>query len=138
MLKFDLVWTHIAAVALVNFFIGFAWYSFLFVKPWVAALKITPEDMRSPEAKRRMPMLMGAAALTALLLSFGSQVLVNSLGASDALSGALIGLFVAVVFIAAHASGSLFERRPLVVYGISVLHGIAVLTLDCAIHAAWR
>jgi hypothetical protein len=138
MLKFDLPWLHIGVLGVANFFLGFVWYSFLFVKPWVKALKITPEAMRSAEARRQMPILMGAAALTAFTLSFGSQVLVASLGATDALSGAIIGIFIAIVIVGAHASGSLFERRPYMVYGIAVLHAVAVLTLDCASLAAWH
>jgi len=138
MLNLNVNWLHIGALGAANFFLGFAWYSYIFRKPWMKALGFTSEHMNDPEAKKRMPILMGAAAVTAFLLSFGSQVLVQSLNAGDAASGAMVGLFVALVFVAAHASGGLFEGRPYLVYGIGVLHGAAVLTLDCAVLAAWH
>jgi hypothetical protein len=138
MLKFDLNWLHIGALSLANFFIGFAWYSLLFNKIWIKALKITPKDMHSDKAKAMMPRLMGTAALSAVLMSLGCQVLVSNLGAADAASGALAGFFFAVVLVAAHESGSLFERRPTVVFGISALHAIAILSLDSAALAAWH
>jgi hypothetical protein len=137
-LNYDLNWPHIAALFVMNFVIGWAWYSFLFLKPWLQALGKSAEDMHTPENMRRFPVVMGAAAVTAFLLSFGSLVLVRTVGASDAESGALLGLFVSLIFIAPHASGTLFEGRPYVVYGIGVLHAIAVVTLDCAIHAVWK
>lgn len=139
MLKFDLNWAHIVVLALANFALGWAWYSpLLFAKPWMKALKISPDRMKDPEAMKDFPKLMGAAALTAALLSLASLVLVQSLGAVTAQQGLGIGIFAGLFLVAAHESGSLFEGRPLLVWAISALHGVAVLGLDCAVHAAWR
>jgi hypothetical protein len=139
MLQFNPNWAHIAALALANFVLGWAWYSpLLFAKPWMKALKVSPDHSKGPEAMKGFPRLMAGAAATSVLLSLGSLVLVQSLGAVTAQQGFGIGLFVALVFVAAHASGSLFEGRPALVWAIGALHAAAVLGMDCAVHAAWR
>jgi hypothetical protein len=139
MLNFDVSWLHVAALALANFIIGAAWYSFLFLKPWLKALKLDPEQMRKdPEIKRRTPFLIGSAAVSALIMSWASGVVVASVHAGDAFQGAVAGIFIALALVAAHASGSLFERRPVVVYGIATLHALVIFSLDCAIQASWH
>jgi hypothetical protein len=139
MLTVTLSWTHILALFIANFVIGWAWYSpLLFVDLWLRGQGKRREDMHTAENRKRMPLVMGSAAATALLLSLGSQVLVQSLGATTLGAGALVGLFVSLVLIAPVSSGTLFEGRSLLVYGIGVAHATVVVTLDCAVHAAWH
>lgn len=139
MLKFDLIWSHVAVVTLANFMLGWAWFSpLLFVKPWMRAMGKDPNKKPTKEQMKEMPKLMAGALLTSFLFSAGTAVLVLSLNATDAGQGALIGTFLGLVFVASHQLGTAFEGRKGMVILISSGHGLAALVLDGAIHGAWR
>jgi hypothetical protein len=140
MLKFELNWIHVALVALLNFVLGWAWYSpLLFVKPWMRGLGKDPETFKpSTQDQEAMPRLMAGALLAAILTSLGMAVLVASVGATDAVSGLELGLLAGLAFVASHGIGTAFEGRKMVVITISVGYSVATLVLDGAIHGAWR
>ena len=139
MLKFDLIWSHVAVVTLANFMLGWLWFSpVLFVKPWMRALGKDPNRKPTKADMAQMPKLMAGALLTSFLFSAGTAVLVQSLGAADAGQGAILGAFVGLVFIASHQLGTAFEGRKGMVILISSAHGLAALIMDAAIHGAWH
>jgi hypothetical protein len=107
-------------VAAANFLLGWTWYSpLLFAVPWMAALKMTPEHMNDPVARRKMPMLFGTALLNTALFSFFLQLAVKALGANNFFEGALDGLIL-FAFPLCTSLNSLWEGRSPAVIKIAL------------------
>jgi hypothetical protein len=139
MLKFDLIWMHVALVTLANFLLGWAWFSpLLFMKPWMRGLGKDPKHKPTKKEMADMPRLMAGALLSAFLMSLGMAVLVASVGITDAMAGLALGLLVGVALLAAHSLGTTFEGRKLTVIAISAGYGVATLVLDGAIFGSWH
>lgn len=78
-----------------NFFLSWLYYSPLvpWFKTWQIGIGMDPNITELTEdVKNSMPRLMGGAVIASLLLSYGLQIIVHSVNATDFLSGALVGL----------------------------------------------
>jgi hypothetical protein len=105
-------------IAIANFFLSWIYYSpaMPWFKTWQKGVGLDPTKTEmSKEEKQRMPLLMGGAAVSTLLFSFGLQVIVHSLGAIDFLTGASVGLVIWCGFAVSHSLNTQFEgRKPIV------------------------
>jgi hypothetical protein len=116
MLRFEVSVLPLITVALANFFLSWLWYSpLLFMKPWAKALGTYGKTEMTEAEKKAMPWLFLSGALSSLLLSYGLQVIVHSIGAEGFLGGALVGVVAWFAFALTHSLNTLFEgRKPLV------------------------
>lgn len=118
MIDFSFSWLPFVVVALANFFVSWLYYSpaVPWFKTWQVNTGMDPNKTRMTEADRKaMPRLMGGAAIATLLFSYGLQVVIHSVRATDFATGALVGLVAWLAFGVTHSLNTQFEgRKPVV------------------------
>lgn len=142
MLQVSVPTSHIAAIAVANFFLSWIWYSpLLFARPWMKALGLDPDrgmkDMSEAE-KRKLPWLMLNGLVSSTLKALLLSVAVASLGAQSFGDGALIGALAWAGFILPSSLDTLWEGRK----GLVLLINNALFVLSYAVFggilAAWH
>lgn len=108
----------VLAATVVGIVVGALWYSpLLFANQWMAALGKTPEEMGNPTQA------MAAMPFNVVAMAFVIALLMNSVGATGALSGIVLGTLVWVGFaLTAHVNLFLFEGRQLSLFLINIGH----------------
>ena len=119
-------------IVVVNFLLSWIFYSPMvpWFKTWQIGIgadinktKMTEED------KKSMPRLMGGAVISSLLFSYGLQIVVHSVKATDFVSGALIGFVLWFGFVVTHSLNTLFEgRKPIV---LVINNALYLITYIC-------
>ena len=124
MLQFEVSVLPLLAIAVVNFFLSWIWYSpLLFMKPWTKALGTYGKVGMSEAEKKAMPFLFLSGLVTSLLLSYGLQIVVHSVGAKDFFGGLLVGVVLWAAFALTHSLSTLGEgRNPIVLLIKKVLY----------------
>ena len=126
MLDFSVSVLPFLVVAVANFFLSWVYYSPVapWFKTWWLAAGFDPDKKEmTEEEKKAMPRLMGGAVVATLLLSYGLQVIIHSLKASDFVTGAGIGLALWLAFAVTHSLNTQFEgRKPVVLVINNVLY----------------
>ena len=128
-------------VAVVNFFVSWLYYSpaVPWFKTWQAGTGMDPNKRQMSEADRKaMPRLMGGAAVATLLFSYGLQVVVHSIKATDFGTGALVGCAVWLAFVVTHSLNTQFEGRKPVVLLINNCLYLVTYVLGAGVVAIWR
>jgi hypothetical protein len=124
-------------VSIIGFVFGGLWFSpALFVKPWMAEVKMTPE---SAKAAGWGPQRMVLAFALTLVSTSALAVLVAAHHTSSPVKGAELGFFVGAGLVASRqATTALFELRTIRYFMIVSGHDIAQFTLMGTILAVWR
>ena len=129
---------HFAVVvaAIVFFMLGAAWYTVL-ARPWAAGIGKTMEQIERDSGGSMMPMVMGFLAI--LVMCYTLNSLLNRLGDTTAGSGAKVGAFIALGFVAANiALNYAFELRGVTLWTINTGYVLVGLTVAGAIIGGWR
>jgi len=141
MLDFSLSWLPFIVIAVANFFLSWLYYSPAapWFKAWQAGVGMDPSKRQMTEADRKaMPRLMGGALVASLLLSYGLQVAVHSIKATDFGTGALVGLVAWLAFVVTHSLNTQFEgRKPVVLVINNVLYAVTYIVFGGVV-AVWR
>jgi hypothetical protein len=141
MLHFELALWPFITVAIVNFILSWLYYSPLahWFKAWQIGVGVDPaKQTMTEEEQRMMPFLFGGAFLSTILLFYGLQVVVHSVGAKDFLSGAVIGVVLWAAFSVTHSLSTLFEgRKPQVLMINTVLYLVTYAGFGGLV-AAWN
>ena len=129
-------WGEVFVAALSAFVLGGLWFGPLFGKRWQALNNLSDEAI----ANAPMGLIYGFAfalnCFLALMMSFFIEIAMMI--GSGALTGALFGGFLAVVFVLpAFAINYLFSRRPLAVFAIDIGYWVTQFALMGAIMGAW-
>lgn len=129
-------WAEVILAALSAFALGGLWYGPLFGKRWQQLNTLSDERL----AQANMPLIYACAfALNfflAMMLSLFIEIAMMM--GSGALTGALFGGFLAVVFVLPpFAVNYLFARRSLSLFGIDVTYQVLQFALMGAIMGAW-
>ncbi len=126
MIHFELSLLPFLVVAAANFILSWLYYSP--AAPWFKAwakgvhMDLGKTEM-TEEEKRMMPFLFGGAIASSLLLSYGLQVVIHTMGLTDFVTGALAGVVVWAAFSVTHSLSTLFEgRKPVVLLINTVLY----------------
>jgi Protein of unknown function (DUF1761) len=130
----------VLVVSLVGFFLGALWFSpLLFVKAWLAEMKITPEMMRAAQKEPGARTMLPKAFALTVLSTFTLAALLAANHTSGALKGLELGIFVGVGIIVARTGvNAVFERRTLRHFIISSGHDVVLLAIQGAILGVWR
>jgi hypothetical protein len=139
MLQFHLSILPFIVVAIANFFLSWVWYSpALLMKPWAMALGTYGKKEMTEKEKKAMPFLFLCGLLASLILSYGLQVVVHSMGAETFGGGLLVGLVLWAVFALTHSLNTLWEGRKIIVLVIN--NGLFLLTYAVfgGLVAVWR
>jgi Protein of unknown function (DUF1761) len=141
MLDFSLSWLPFVVVAVANFVVSWLYYSPAapWFRTWQKGVGMDPGKKEMTDAERRaMPRLFAGAIVGSLLLSYGLQVVVHSVGAKDFGTGALLGLVAWLAFVVTHSLNTQFEgRKPSV---LIINNGLYLVTyvIFGGIVATWR
>ena len=109
-----------------NFFLSWIYYSPMV--PWFKTWQIgvgadLNKTKMTEEDKKSMPRLMGGAVVASFLLSYGLQIIVHSINATDFTSGAFVGFVLWMGFVITHSLNTQFEgRKPIVLVINNVLY----------------
>jgi hypothetical protein len=116
--------------------LGAAWYSPpLFAKPWMAALKITPD----PTRKKGLLAGMIASLMGDFILAFVLDHLVIWANAASVRGGAFIGFLVWLGFFAApNLPQGIYENRPFKLFAINNGYWLVGLIIVGVLLAVWR
>jgi len=113
-------------IFIANFLISWIYYSPM--APWFRTWQIgvgadINKTEMTDEDKKSMPRLMGGAVVASLLFSYGLQIMVHSVNATDFVSGAFVGLVLWIGFVITHSLNTQFEgRKPIVLVINNVLY----------------
>jgi len=122
--------------ALIQWFLGAAWYSpALFAKPWMAMVLVRPDSTKKNSMIMGMITSFIGSLVTSLMLA---HVVIWSHAATIA-AGALIGLILWLGFIAAPLSASyIYEGRPFKLFAINTGYWLVGLLISGGLLAVWR
>ena len=141
MIDFSLFWLPFVVIGLVNFFLSWLYYSpgMPWFRAWQVGVGMDPNKRQMNEADRKaMPRLMGGAAIASFLFSYGLQVLVHSIKATDFGTGFLAGVVVWLAFVVTHSLNTQFEgRKPIVLVINNCLYLVTYVVFG-GIIAIWR
>jgi Protein of unknown function (DUF1761) len=129
---------HFAVIvaAIVFFALGAAWYTVM-ADPWAAGIGKTMAQLKAETGDSAMPMVKGFLAI--LVMCYTLSSLLNRLGDTTWASGAKVGAFVALGFVAANiALNYAFENRGATLWTINSGYVLVGLTLAGAIIGGWR
>jgi hypothetical protein len=127
----------VIVVSIVAFVFGGLWFSpLLFVKPWMAEVKMTPEKAKAAGGGKSR---MAGAFFFTVVSTFSLAVLIAALHTASPLRGAAIGLFVGAGLVGARAATTdLFEMRSITYFLTVTGHDVAQFALVGALLAVWR
>jgi hypothetical protein len=101
----DFSWLAVLVGAIAFYFLGAAWYSFLFRKPWLADMGIDP----SVERQAPMASMLLASGAAAVVVAFVIEFIVRDAGVGFGLCrGAIVGVAMA----AAIGQCAFYDTRP--------------------------
>jgi len=134
----ELNYLAIAVAGVAKFVIGGAWFSpALFVKPWLAEMKFTEEDMAKAKA-RGMAATLVPAFLMGFVQVFALAIVLQAMKPACVWCGAGTGLMVGVAFTALPiATDYLFEGRTVRHLLITAGHHVTTMVVAGLILAAW-
>jgi len=141
MLNFSVSWLPLVVIAVVNFFLSWVYYSpgMPWFKAWQKGVGMDPNKTEmTEEDKKAMPMLMLGALVATFLFSYGLQVVINSLGAKDFVTGLLVGGFVWLTFAVTHSLNTKFEGRKSVVLVINNVWYLITYAVFGGVLAVWK
>ena len=117
---------------------GALWYS-VWSKPWMAGVGLTMEDMEAMKGTPRQWYPYVVAIVGALVFTLGLAILVQGMGADNAVDGLTLGLLAAVAFIAtSYATTYSFENRGLKIYLINLGYPLIAYSLIGITLATWQ
>ena len=116
--------------------LGMLWYSmFLFGKPWLEGVGLTPDDTKSDKALIGMVVSL----MTTIVETFVLALAVAVVSAEGAGQGAAVGALLSIgVVTPMLLSNSLFEQRPVEVWAINAGYRVTYFVVNGAILGAWR
>ena len=137
MINFSVPWGHVAAFAVFKFLMSWIWFA-LFGKPWARALGIDmSKDMNEAE-KRKMLGYFGGSILASLILAYGLQILVQSLGAQDFARGAMVGVTLWLAFSVSGILDRRCEGQPDIVHLFNAGYRLVTYVLIAGMAGVWH
>jgi hypothetical protein len=123
----DLNWIAVVAAAVSSFVLGGLWYGPIFGKAWQQQLGLSDEKL----AAGNPAFIFGGAFVLTLVVATALAALINVLMPdSGVLGGLLIGIEVAVVFVASSlAINYLFARHSMALFGIDAGYLVLMFAL---------
>lgn len=136
----DVNWLAVLAAGVINMIVGSLWYSpLLFAKPWMESLGLSDKKLEEMKKQVNMGQTYGMMFVGALVMGYVMAVLVRMTNTTMLDTGALLGFWVWLGFVApVMLGGVLFEQKPLKWYFVSTGYYLVVLVLIGALLAVWR
>jgi hypothetical protein len=133
MQEFPINWLAVLVVTLVKFVLGFVWFGLVFGKQWQALTGVTQAQMKAGMAKAIVTDLV-----TTFIMAFVLVHSVHYAGANTWGMGAGVGFFNWLGYIGAISlSQTVYEGRPLKLWGLGNAYQLISLVIMGAILAVW-
>jgi hypothetical protein len=131
---------HVLVVSVIGFCLGAIWYSpLMFVRPWLAELKFTPEMMAGFQKEPGSKLMLPKCFLWTILSTFTLAALLAANHTAGVVKGLEMGLFVGVgILFSRSAVNGMFEKRKLRHFLITSGHDVVLFALQGAILGVWR
>lgn len=119
---------------IIAYVIGMLWYSpILFGKQWLKLSKINPKGMKMGAGT-----LLGGLIVT-FIFTFILAIVISWSNPINFIDGAIVGFIVWIGFIATLMFNMvLYQKKPMALYLIDVLHYLVILVINGGILAVWR
>jgi hypothetical protein len=105
----DFSWIAFIIGAVAFFFLGAAWYTFMFRRPWMTDMGIDPsQPPQSPG-----PKLLVGSFVVSLVLSGVLERIIGGGANGDAMHGLRVGIGVGAAIAAVMGQNALYDTRPL-------------------------
>ena len=122
---------------IINQVLGAAWY-LTWGKPWMAAVGITPEDVEAMKGTAQQWLPYVVAIVSALIFTLVLALLLQGMDANGPVDGFILGLLVAVGFIAtSYATTYSFEGRSLRLFLINIGYPLISYAIIGILLAIW-
>ncbi len=132
--KINLIAVFVAAV--VHFGLGAAWFT-VFAKPWIAGLRMTPDEVRQA-SETMSPMPYFIAFLCNLVIAYAIAWVLAQLSEQNLLRGIAVGAVIGFGIAASMISALGFEMRPSSFKLIAAGYPFVGSILMGAIVGAWK
>jgi hypothetical protein len=135
-------WLAILVAFVVCSAIGFLWYGFLFLEPWMLANNITMDAATGKSFKNGVemdgatPMIMNSVA-TILIILF-MDWLIKKTGDTTLLKGLKLGFILGLVMYIGEAVTNMFSGTPYKLTMIDGFYAMVIWTVMGAIIGGWR
>ncbi|MDE2836867.1 MAG: DUF1761 domain-containing protein [Chloroflexota bacterium] len=130
----DLNWLAVVVAAVAAYVLGAVYYMAL-AKPWMAAAKLTREQIEGSDNKTAY----GLAALASVIGAVVLAILVQATGAAGAVEGLLVGLVVGVIVVGVgQVPNYAFQYRGAKLFVIDAGYPLLQMLLGGAILGAWQ
>ncbi len=132
----DTNWVAVIISAVIAMALGTFWYSPAgFGKQWMKLTGISRKKMNG--SKTNMPMIYGVQAVASIITAYVLSNIISFAGAMDIMSGAIVGFWVWLGFVATiMISSVLYEGKSLNLYWINASYQLVTLVLMGAVLAA--
>lgn len=130
----DVNYLAIIVAGVASMIIGYVWYGPLFGKNWMKLVGISQQDIEA--GKKEMPKTYGLMYVSSIVMAYVLAVFIYYAAATDIVSGAMVGFWAWLGFVATVMSGSvLFEKRPVNLYYLNAGYNLVTLVVMGAIIA---
>ena len=130
----DLNWLAVVVAAVAAYVLGAVYYMAL-AKPWMAAAKLTREQVEGSDNKTAY----GLAALASVIGAVVLGILVQATGAENAVEGLLLGLVVGVIVTGVgQIPNYAFQFRGAKLFAIDAGYPLLQMLLGGAILGGWQ
>ncbi len=129
----------VVVAALVFFLIGALWFSVLFGHMWAHALKAHSKIVIKEPSKKEFATKLVLTFVANFVACFAMDCLVMVTGSASLLSGLILGIIVAVGFIATTlVSACIWEGRPVKLFLIEVGYPMLGIIAAALILSSWQ
>lgn len=132
----DINYLAVIVCAVIAMFIGAFWYSpVLFGNQWMKAIGFKPEDIKKGDSSKGMIVSTVTSFIEALVLA----AIIIMTGTKSFGSGLHIGAMISIGFIVmVTLSNTMFEKRPIKLWGINSSYRILYFMINGGILAVWK
>lgn len=136
-MDFQINYMALVVAAVINMALGAMWFGPLFGKAWLKTVGMSKESMNAKGAQ--MAKIYIAAFVGALAMAYVLAYFVQVAGQATAGTGAMIGFWAWLGFVATTVLGGvLWEKRSVNWYLITASYYLVVLLINGALLAAWK
>ena len=130
----DLNWLAVVVAAVAAYVLGAVYYMAL-AKPWMAAAKLTREQIEGSDNKTAYGLAALASAIGAVVLA----ILIQATGAANAAEGLLVGIIVGIIVTGVgQIPNYAFQYRGAKLFVIDAGYPLLQMLLGGAILGAWQ
>lgn len=138
MFNTEVNWFAIVASAVLYMVIGFIWYGPLFEKPWLKLIGKTKKDIEREMKEGSPAKIFGSSFLSALVMTYVTNVLVVLLNVTDVVSAIGFGVMLWLGYVAAsYATLVVYEGKQFKLYLINVGYYLVSIVAAAVILTLW-